>query len=142
MILDGLNIKEWQEYAEKLLGKDYFRDFFSNQSIKNAEPQHNVYYSPSEIIVLVNLPYVLDLSHIKVYVREQEIYLKGKIHLGYEHMQTIENHIFSGEFEKRIALPAFVNTRKVNAQYQRGILKLQLFPKLKREGSSVKISEM
>lgn len=142
MILDGLNLNEWHQYAEKLLGKDYFKDFFSGPLARpNHEPLHNVYYSPSEIIVLVNLPYVLDPSKIRLYVKESEVLIKGKISLGYEHMQAVETHIFEGEFEKRISLPAAVNTKRVNAQYARGILKIQLFPKLKKEGLPIKIRD-
>lgn len=143
MIIDGLDLKEWQKYAEQILGKDYFRSFFSGQQMASftTEPQHNLFYNSSEIIVLVNLPYVFDLSQIQVYVKEQEVVIKGKIDLGYEHMQCIERHIFSGEFDKKILLPCAVNTKKVNAQYQRGILTIQLFPKLKQEGSSIRVKE-
>lgn len=140
MILDGLGLKEWQAYAEKILGKDYFKDFFAGSFVNTAqEPLHNVYYTPSEIIVLVNLPYVQDPSKIQLFVKESEVLIKGKIDLGYEHMQAVETHIFSGEFEKKITLPAPVNTKRVNAQYLRGILKIQLFPKLKGKGTPIKI---
>ncbi|MDQ0338950.1 HSP20 family molecular chaperone IbpA [Caldalkalibacillus uzonensis] len=142
MIPNDMDLNQWKTYAQRLLGRDFFADFAADFDMHNTEPKYNIYRSASEIIVLINLPYVRDLSQIKLNVREQELFIKGKIDLGYEHMETVQNQIFSGSFEKTISLPALVNTKRVNAQYQRGILKVQLFPKLRGEGKAVNIEDI
>ncbi|GGK19942.1 hypothetical protein GCM10010965_11180 [Caldalkalibacillus thermarum] len=142
MVSNDLDLNQWKAYAQRLLGRDFFTDFVPDLNLQSTEPRHNIYRNASEVIVLINIPYVRDLSQIKLNVREQELFIKGKIDLGYEHMETVQNQIFSGSFEKTIPLPALVNTKRVNAQYQRGILKVQLFPKLKGEGTAVNIQDI
>lgn len=134
-----LDFYKWQTMAMDLLGNEFFSDFFKD--VRKDSPLYNVYKSSSEIIVLVNLPYIRDLSQIKLTVKDQELDLKGKIDLGFEHMEKVRGDIFSGTFETTIPLPEAVNTRRVNAKYQRGILSVQLFPKMKKEGQAVKIGE-
>ncbi|GAA0379268.1 Hsp20/alpha crystallin family protein [Bacillus horti] len=130
---------KWQSMAKDLLGNEFFHDFF--KQVKKDSPAYNIYKSSSEIIVLINLPYVRDLSQIKLTVRDQELQVKGKIDLGFDHLENVQSEIFSGMFEAVIPLPVVVNTKRVNANYQRGILSVQLFPKIKKEGSPVHIGE-
>jgi HSP20 family protein len=134
-----MDIFKWQSMAKDLLGNEFFADFF--KGTKQASPTYNVYKSPSEIIVLINLPYIRDLSQVKLSVKEQELYLKGTINLGFDHLEKVQEAIFSGTFEVTILLPEPVQSKRVNANYQRGILSVQLFPKLKKEGHAVKIGE-
>lgn len=134
-----MDFYKWQSMAKDLLGNEFFTDFFKGN--KKAAPMYNVYKSSSEIIVLVSLPYIRDLSQVKLTVKEQELHLKGKIDLGFDHLEKVQEEIFSGMFETTILLPEPVQTKRVNATYQRGILSVQLFPKLKKEGHAVKIGE-
>lgn len=134
------NYEEWQKLAQQVLGTNFMHDFFTHS--QGVGPRYNLYRNSSEIIILVELPYINDLSNIKLLVREKEIILKGKIELGFEHMEVVHQQIFSGRFEKKIILPEIVNTKKVNAHYQKGILKIQLFPKLQSGGHSVSIQEL
>ena len=136
MLYHQLDPNKWKEIASQVLGNDFFSGFadFSHQG-----PRYNIYKNASEIIVLIELPYLLDLSQINLTVKEQELQLKGKIELGFNHMEVYRSQIFSGDFETVIPLPYAVNTKKVNAHYQKGILKVQLFPKLKNRSQNVNI---
>lgn len=140
MLFNNLEYEQWQKTAKQILGNDFMNGFFST-AVREG-PRYNLYHNTSEIIVLVELPYISNLSDIKLVVREKEIVLKGKIELGFEHMEAIQQQIFAGQFEKKIPLPEVVNTKKVNAQYQKGILKVQLFPKLRSDGHAVRIQEL
>jgi HSP20 family protein len=136
-----VDMNTWKSLAHQVLGQDFFSDFIT-ESTKGGELSYNLYRSSSEIIVLVNLPYIRDISQVKLNVREQELNLKGSIDFGYDHLETIQSQIFSGMFEKTIPLPEVVNTKKVNAKYQRGILKVQLFPKLRKGDTFVSIDDL
>lgn len=134
-----MDFYKWQSMAKDLLGNEFFNDFFKDA--RRDSPMYNVYKSSSEIIVLISLPYIQDLSQIKLTVRDNELDLKGKIDLGFDHLEKVRGDIFTGMFETTIPLPEAVNTRRVNAKYQRGILSVQLFPKMKKEGQTIKIGE-
>lgn len=127
--------------VKQVLGQDFFTDIFPTGSEGTKNLIYDIYKNTSEIIVLINLPYVTDLAKIKLSVHEKELIVKGRIDLGYEHLEAVESNIFNGEFEQAISLPDSVNTKKVNAQYQRGILKIQLFPKIRSEESLINIKE-
>jgi|GEM_PF-1322778 len=139
-----VDVNQWKSYAEQLLGSEFFHGFMdhSQERSNSAEPRCNVYRSASEIIVLINLPYIRDISQVHLYVKDQELIIKGHISFDFEHMDVVQENIFSGEFKKVIALPDVVNTKKVNAQYRRGILKVQLFPKLRKEGTEIRIQDL
>lgn len=140
MPTEDVNFAKWQQYAKQVLGRDFFDDFFS-QGSRAVEPRHNIYRNSSEIIVLVELPFINKLSDVKLNVREEELYVKGEINLGYDHLDKVEEQIYEGTFEKRIALPDSVNTKKANAHYVRGILKVQLFPKRRGDEATIQIKE-
>jgi HSP20 family protein len=139
------DLNKWQSLANQVLGSDFFSEFTSQTtttSINSATlPRHNMYRNSNEIVILVELPYVFDLSQIKMNVEERELSIKGHIELGMQHMEVVEAKIFSGPFEKKISLPVDVNPKKVNAKYKRGILFIQLFPKVKAQGETIKIRE-
>lgn len=137
---EQVDFGQWQQMAKQILGNEFFADFYGSQAQPQA-PDYNIYQNSSEIIVLISLPYVQDLSQIKLNVKEQEIRINGKIDFGFNHLEKVESRIFNGPFEATIPLPKIVNTKKVNAQYQRGILSVQLFPKLRREGKQVHIRD-
>lgn len=142
MMPNDMDLNQWKEYARRLLGWDFFAEFTPDLTPGSSEPRYNLYRNSSEMILLINLPYIHDLSQIKLHVREQEVIIKGRIDFGYEHMEAVQSQLFSGSFEKKIPLPAPVHTKRVNAQYQRGILKVQLFPKLKGRETSVHIRDI
>lgn len=141
MNADYNDLTKWKSMVSQVLGQDFFKDIFPAGSEGARSLIYDIYKNTSEIIVLVNLPYVTDLAKIKLSVHEKELIVYGKIDLGYEHLETIESNIVNGEFEQAISLPEPVNTKKVNAQYQRGILKIQLFPKIRSEESLINIKE-
>lgn len=131
-----MDFNKWQTYAKQILGNDFFANFVSAEG-----PQYDIYTNSSEMIVLVNIPYVRDLSQIHLKVRESELWLKGKVDLGFEHMQKVHKGIFSGDFQLTIPLPQTVNTKRINAQYQRGLLIIRLFPRNRRDGVPISIKE-
>jgi HSP20 family protein len=139
------DLNKWQNLANQVLGNDFFSEFMPETSTTNTTsaipPRHNMYRNSNEIVILIELPYVFDLSQIKMNVKDRELSIKGHIELGMQHMEAIKSEIFSGPFEKEISLPVDVNPKKVNAKYKRGILFIQLFPKVKARGESIKISE-
>lgn len=140
MLSNNPEFDQWQKVAKQVLGNDFMRDFFTGAA--GEGPRYNLYRNSSEVIVLIELPYVGDLSEIKLIVKEKELVIKGKIEIGFDHMEALQKQIFSGEFEKRVPLPEVVNTKKVNAQYQKGILNVQLFPKLSNRAHSIPIQEL
>jgi HSP20 family molecular chaperone IbpA len=142
MSVDYNDINKWKSMVKQTLGQDFLSDIFPSAPYGTTSLIYDIYKNTSEIIVLVNLPYITELAKIKLSVQDKELIIKGKIDLGYDHLETVESNIIKGDFEQVISLPDLVNTNKVNAQYQRGILKIQLFPKLRKEGSSIRIKEL
>jgi HSP20 family protein len=139
------DLNKWQNLANQVLGSDFFSEFMPHQPTTSASrstpPRHNMYRNSNELVILIELPYVFDLSQIKMNVKERELSIKGHLELGMQHMEAVESEIFAGPFEKEISLPVNVNPKRVNAKYKRGILFIQLFPKVKAQGETIKIRE-
>lgn len=136
---ENVDLTKWKRMANQVLGEEFFTDFISD--VRRESPRHNIYKGNSEIIVLIELPHVLNTSDIKLSVTEQELMIKAQIHLGFDHLEKIESQILTGYVEKKISLPCSVNTKKINAKYQKGILKVQLFPKISGKERYINISE-
>jgi HSP20 family protein len=142
-----VDINEWQSIAQQVLGEDFFKEFMHDFKGKGGsvggqmEPRYNIYRNSSEVFVVISLPYIRDISQVQLSVRDTELLVKGEVKYDYEHLELIEGNLFSGPFEKVIPLPVIVNTKRVNAQYKRGILQVQLFPRLRREGKPISIQD-
>jgi HSP20 family molecular chaperone IbpA len=133
----------WKSFADQIIGENFVKEFLPDGfSGAVKEPQYNLYRSSSEIFVLVNLPFIKDISQVKLLIKERELYLKGHIDFGYDHLDVVHEEMFAGGFEKRISLPEEVNTKKVNAYYKRGILQVQLYPRLHRGERNVSIRDL
>lgn len=135
MSQEEVNLKKWKEVAEEVMGPEFFSNFFGGYGeprsgvSQSGGPRYNVYHNSSEIIVLIELPYVQDVSQIELNVEDKQLIVKGEVKLGFEHFEKAAVNIFSGAFEKKIPLPKEVNSKKVNAQYKLGLLIVQLFPR-------------
>lgn len=141
-----VDINQWKAFAEQILGRDFFQGFMDQgeqggDHKSTIEPKYNLYRGPSELIVLINIPYIRDIKSVKLFIKEQELVVKGNISFDYDHLDLVHGQLYAGDFEKRIPLPESVNTKKVNAQYRRGILQVQLFPRLKKNGYNVEIQD-
>lgn len=134
MSTDDIGLNKWKSVAKEVMGQDFFMDFFSHSQADGSGPRYNLYRNSSEIVVLVELLGIQDVSQIKLSVHGQQLYVKGSIQFGYEYLDPYVEQLFSGDFEKKIDLPEHVHTKKVNAQYKQGLLIVQLFPRKERGG--------
>lgn len=100
---EQVDLNKWKALAREVLGDDFFTDIIMNTS--DSGPRYNLYRSYAEITVLIELPFVYDLSKIHLTVKERELSIKGKIDFGYRHLEAVQEEIFSGNFERKIPLP-------------------------------------
>ena len=130
----------WRPFGDlgKFFEEDWFLPAFS--TIRIFEPAMDIYETDKEVIAEVNLPGI-DPEKIEVSVKNQVLTVSGKVEEKKEEKEKgyWRREIKKGSFERMTRLPVPVKEDKVEAIYEKGILKI-VMPKseIKKE-KTVKI---
>ncbi len=130
----------WRPFSdlEKFFEEDWFLPAFP--SIKIIEPAMDIYETDKEVIAEINLPGV-DPEKIEVSVKNQILTVSGKVEEKKEEKEKgyWRREIRKGSFERMVRLPAPIKEDKVEANYEKGILKITM-PKVEtKKEKAVKI---
>ncbi len=130
----------WRPFGDldKFFEENWFLPTFP--SIRIPEPAMDIYETDKEVIAEVNLPGI-DPEKIDVSVKNQVLTVSGKSEEKKEEKEKgyWRREIRKGLFERMIRLPVPIKEDKVEANYEKGILKI-VMPKaeIKKE-KTVKI---
>jgi len=130
----------WRPFSdlEKFFEEDWFLPVFP--SIRIPEPAMDVYETNSEVIAEVNLPGI-DPEKVEVTVKNQVLTVSGKVEEKKEEKEKgyWRREIKRGAFERMVRLPNPVKEDKVEATYEKGVLKI-VMPKAEvKKEKTVKI---
>ena len=103
-------------------------------------PSAEMEETAEELLLKLEVP-GLEAKDIDIEVTEQSVSIKGerKSETKTEEKGMVRTEFHYGKFERRIPLPAHIQTNKVKAEYQNGILHLTM-PKVEEEKrKSVKV---
>jgi HSP20 family protein len=132
------NYKSWKQYAQNLLGDDFFGDF--KGLLKDKGPMVNVYESGNEILCLIALPGLKKLNDIDIYVNYSTLNVQGKVAYKFKGFRLIQDEIYEGSFNRTIELPFPVRDHPIDATYEKGLLLVHLHRLIERHDSKPKIN--
>ena len=122
---------------------DFFAPFFQGSPFGfSGSPAVDVEETENEVIVRAEVP-GLEKDEFSIELENDTLVLRGEKKHKEEHKDRNIHHIECryGRFDRRIALPAEVQTDKANAEYKNGVLNITL-PKAessKRKAITVKV---
>jgi HSP20 family protein len=130
--------KGWKQYAQNLLGDDFFWDF--KGLLKDKGPLINIYESANEILCLISIPGLKNLNDIDIYVNHNTLKIQGIITYKYKGFLPIQEELFEGGFNRAIQLPYPVRDHPIDATYEKGLLIVHLHRLIERNRKKSKIN--
>jgi HSP20 family protein len=115
-------LSNWHRDIDDLFGR-FFERPDSENSFSNWTPRMETYHKDSDYVVRVDLPGV-DPKDVHVEAEGNILSITGERkseEKGSEYRET-----FYGKFERRFALPQGVETDKIAAHYEHGVLEIRL----------------
>ena len=111
-----------------------------NWSIASWSPACDIYETDSEIVVKTELPGVKK-ENVQVTLENNVLTIRGERKFQEEAKKENYHRVESnyGQFTRSFALPAFIDTNKINAEFKDGLLRLVL---PKREEAKAKTIEV
>ncbi len=129
------NIEQWFE------DEDWALPIISQSSFK--EPAIDIYQTDNDVVVEMNVP-DFDPEKIDISVKNQVLTVKGETEKKEEEKKKNywKKEIRRGSFERSIRLPIEIDEDKVEATYDKGILKIVMpkkFPSSTAEEKKIKV---
>ncbi|QFT87431.1 Hsp20/alpha crystallin family protein [Bacillus sp. THAF10] len=118
------NMGDWRKQWDQFFGDEFWKGF--EPYFENMQTQTNIYKSENEILCVMCLPGLVNPDQVQLYVRPQQLEVKGQINLNIHGYELIDEGIAQGEFERSFELPYPVRDDKVDATYENGILYIHL----------------
>jgi HSP20 family protein len=141
MFKDFDNMNQWKKHLQQFMNNENFYMEFNDMF--GHFPQANVYKTENECILVANLPGVKNVSDINIHANYRTIEISGKIDLGYEGFQLLQSELHTGHFNRAFELPYPIREDKVEANYHRGLLIIQLYRSFPKDKSShVSVNEI
>lgn len=136
----NMPIIPWRPFGdlERFFEEDWLLPAFP--PIRMPEPAMDVYETGKEVIAEVNLPGI-DPEKIEVSVKNQILIVSGKTEEKKEEKEKgyWRREIRKGSFERMMRLPTAVKEDKVEANYEKGILKIVMPKAEAKKEKTVKI---
>ncbi|MGI6125901.1 MAG: Hsp20/alpha crystallin family protein [Planifilum sp.] len=120
----GSHVKKWAQLARRFLGEDFWSDV--GDSVLDADPKVDVYHARNEVIVLIDLPGMDDMSQVQLRTDGQHLWIKGKIPSRFDRLDVSVSERPKGEFQRSVPLGAWVTRHRASARYRRGVLEVRL----------------
>ncbi|MCC2250315.1 Hsp20/alpha crystallin family protein [Virgibacillus sp. AGTR] len=115
---------DWKKNMDHFFGENFWNEF--EGIIKPTIPQINLYQTDHELFCVANIPGLVDLDKLDVYVDYSTLELRGTIDIDNSFSIKIKEEILQGVFERRISLPFPVRSDKIKATYKNGLVFIQL----------------
>jgi HSP20 family protein len=114
-----------REEMDQLL-RSSFGSFFSNSgSVGQWSPAIDVYQNRDQFTVVAELPGVKK-EEIEISFQDNALTISGERKWEEGDQQAYRSERFFGRFQRTISLPAAVDSEKITATYQDGVLKVVL----------------
>ena len=115
----------------------FFNEFFGpsvDEKDRCIEPLTDVRETDDEVVISVDLPFVVSKEDIEVYVTEDsiEITARTKRKIRWSRWGAHHRYVEFNHYRKRIELPILVDPNEVRATFRSGILEVRLRKKKKR----------
>lgn len=134
------NFLKWGEMARKFLGNDFWGDMM--ETMPSSGPKADVFHGNNDVLVLVDLPGVEDVSQIQLRVEDDTLLIKGRIHPRHTHYEAVLQERYFGDFERKIRLGTSVTRKNSSARYRKGVLEVRLLKTgMDADGHTIRIRD-
>ena len=136
--MDFERLKQWQDFARKAGGGDFwsrvFSDERSNEAIKEMSktvvseakfPKTDIYMTDTDIIVVMEIPGVRK-EDIKLGVQGDRLAVQGVANSPHAPHTIVSRERSYGSFERVIQLPEIAGKENTSARFENGILEVRL----------------
>ncbi|MCS1352780.1 Hsp20/alpha crystallin family protein [Mechercharimyces sp. CAU 1602] len=123
---DPQSFQKWSVLAKKFFGEEFWSETMGDTEGAFSGPKVDVYHTQSEVIVLIDMPGIEDVSQVTSRVQNQTLHLKGAYRSRYPEYEAVLRERDSGAFERDIDLNVPVTTKNSSASYKKGILEIRL----------------
>ncbi|MFD1849622.1 Hsp20/alpha crystallin family protein [Oceanobacillus bengalensis] len=117
-------MNDWKKNMDQFFGENFWNEF--EGMIKPNIPQINMYQTDHEIMCIVSMPGMSDLSQLNIFIDYATLELRGTIDLEHASGIAIQEEILQGVFDRQIKLPFPVRADKINATCKNGLVFIQL----------------
>ncbi|MBP1948241.1 Hsp20/alpha crystallin family protein [Virgibacillus litoralis] len=131
-------MSDWRKNMDHFFGDQFWNEF--EGVIKPTIPQINIYQYDHELICIVNIPGLIDLNKVDIFVDYARLELKGAIDISYTGGTVVKEEILQGVFEREITLPFPVRKDKISATYKDGLVFIQLHRLISDESGRNKVN--
>lgn len=137
-MFDQEKFRRWSKLAQKVYGQDFWSSVFSNQQAgeliksfsdlmgeEKSFPRVDVYQTEREFYILVDLPGVRR-EDVLIQAVGDRLEVKGSVHNPYHGYQVLSTERFTGNFQRTIRLPDYVDHDHYSAKFVDGLLEIRL----------------
>jgi len=110
----------------KSLEKNYLNDETNNENY--VSPVADIYATKDGYHLVLDMPGV-SKENFNLKIDNDELSITGKKSNGHKEYESLYNEIFYSGYNRVFVLPNDVNTEKIDANYENGVLKLFLHKK-------------
>jgi len=120
----------------KSLEKNYLNDETNNENY--VSPVADIYATKDDYHLVLDMPGV-SKENFKLKIDNDELSIIGKKSNGHKDFESLYNEIFYSGYNRVFVLPNDVNTDKIDANYENGVLKLFLHKKEEYKPKTIEI---
>lgn len=137
-MFDQEKFQHWSKMAQKMYGQDFWSSVFNNPQAKEminnfaglmgedkSFPRADVYQTAQEFFILIDLPGVRK-EDVLIQVVGDRLEVKGSVHNPYHGFQTLSAERFTGNFQRTIQLPDYIDHAHYTAKFNDGLLEIRL----------------
>ena len=119
-------LNTFHKQASDVLGEDFWEDIAG--LIPNTGPRVDIYFTPTTVVVLVEMPELRSPDQIGIFLEGQSLVLEGEIPCMYPVTENriIQKERFFGSFRRCLPMPKPVSKDNMIAKYSRGLLIIEL----------------
>jgi HSP20 family molecular chaperone IbpA len=135
---------KWSRLARQFLGEDFWADMSETlPTDQTNRPPVDVYHGKDDVLVLIEIPGIQDLSQIGLRVEGRFLHLRGEIPPRATHYRAVLRERNTGSFERKVDLGVAVQRQYHRARYRRGVIELLLKKErgTRAESPSIRVSE-
>ena len=136
--LDFEKLRQWQDFAWKTGGGDFWSRVFNDERSKEAIkemtrmfspetkfPKTDIYMTDTDIVVVMEIPGVRK-EDIQLGVQGDRLAVQGVVNSPHATLTAVSKERSYGSFERVIQLPEITGKENTSARFENGLLEVRL----------------
>lgn len=124
---ENLNLQYIKDVVSGVMGEELWNGFYD--VVTTQRPRLDIYDDNNKIVVLGEIPGILNPSDVTISVSENKLTIKGIAKDKYQQNmpgKRIKSECLYGAFDRTIELPYFIDEKSIKAVYENGLLEITM----------------